>query len=58
MPQTTPEQQRLAASAARKESEPKIESVKETPVPEPMAGSKTTLQPSTNLNDNKIVKTS
>lgn len=48
MPQTTPEQQRVAAEAARKEGEElakKDEKAPEVaPVPEPMAGSRSTLQ--------------
>ena len=52
---TTPAQQAAAAEAARKESAAP-EKV-ETPVPAPMAGSKTILQPQ-NLNENKVVKIS
>lgn len=63
MPITTPEQQRVAAEAARKEGQELAEKEgkqpepeKVAPVPEPMAGSKGSLQSPANLNENKITK--
>jgi hypothetical protein len=57
--QTTPEFQKAAAEAARKDGEQNgVESNVPPPnaVPEPMAGSKSSLQTPANLNENKITK--
>lgn len=60
---TTPEQQKAAADAARKDNQEQTdkETKKDTPIPEPIAGSKTGMQAaptSPNLNDNSIKKVS
>lgn len=59
---TTPEQQKEAAEAARKEGEElakKEEKAPEVaPVPEPIAGSRSVLQKPENLNENRVNKVS